>query len=177
MQDLNKFMKKVSKQPDGCWLWKGANNYKYGHFTLNNEIYAHRSSFILHGNEIPEDMLVLHKCDVPLCVNPNHLFLGTHAENMQDKVNKGRQSRGTKKVKTMPTTINATAIIKLLGGPTRISKLVGVSVPAVSMWQNGEIPQDKLVILAATLEKESHGLITRKSLFPNTYRLIWPELD
>ena len=62
--------------------------------------------------------------------------------------------------------MKAITIIKLLGGPTRIAKLVGVSVPAVSMWQNGEIPQDKLVILAATLEKESHGLITRKSLFP-----------
>ena len=73
--------------------------------------------------------------------------------------------------------MNAIAIIKLLGGPTRISKLVGVSVPAVSMWQNGDIPMDKMIILAATLEKESHGLITRKSLFPNTYRLIWPELE
>jgi hypothetical protein len=73
--------------------------------------------------------------------------------------------------------MNPTAIIKLLGGPTRISKLVRVSVPAVSMWQNGDIPMDKLVILAATLEKESHGLITRKSLFPTNYRLIWPELE
>ena len=73
--------------------------------------------------------------------------------------------------------MNATAIIKLLGGCTRVAKLVGVSVPAVSMWQNGDIPMDKLVMLAATLEKESHGLITRKSLFPNTYRLIWPELE
>jgi len=73
--------------------------------------------------------------------------------------------------------MNSSAIIKLLGGPTRISKMVGVSVPAVSMWQNGDIPQDKLIILAATLEKESHGLLTRKSLFPNTYHLIWPELQ
>jgi DNA-binding transcriptional regulator YdaS (Cro superfamily) len=73
--------------------------------------------------------------------------------------------------------MNATAIIKLLGGCTRVAKLVGVSVPAVSMWQNGDIPHDKLIFLAATLEKESHGLITRKNLFPNTYRLIWPELD
>jgi DNA-binding transcriptional regulator YdaS (Cro superfamily) len=73
--------------------------------------------------------------------------------------------------------MNATAIIKLLGGCTRVSKMVGVSVPAVSMWQNGDIPMDKLIVLAATLEKESHGLITRKSLFPNTYRLIWPELE
>jgi hypothetical protein len=69
------------------------------------------------------------------------------------------------------------AIIKLLGGPTRISKMVGTSVAAVSMWQNSNIPQDKLMFLAATLEKESHGLVTRKDLFPETYKLIWPELD
>jgi hypothetical protein len=73
--------------------------------------------------------------------------------------------------------ITATAMIRLLGGPTRVSKLVNVSVPAVSMWQNGDIPYDKLVILAATLEKESHGLITRKNLFPKNYKLIWPELE
>jgi len=73
--------------------------------------------------------------------------------------------------------ITATTMIRLLGGPTRVSKLVNVSVPAVSMWQNGDIPYDKLVILAATLEKESHGLITRKNLFPNNYKLIWPELE
>jgi len=73
--------------------------------------------------------------------------------------------------------LSSTALIKLLGGPTRISKLVGTSVAAVSMWQNGEIPYDKLVILAATLEKESHGLVTRKNLFPKNYKLIWPELE
>jgi hypothetical protein len=73
--------------------------------------------------------------------------------------------------------ISSTAMIRLLGGCTRVSKIVNVSVPAVSMWQNGDIPYDKLVILAATLEKESHGLITRKNLFPNNYKLIWPELE
>jgi hypothetical protein len=73
--------------------------------------------------------------------------------------------------------ITSTAMIRLLGGPTRVSKMVNVSVPAVSMWQNGDIPYDKLVILAATLEKESHGLITRKNLFPTNYKLIWPELE
>jgi hypothetical protein len=73
--------------------------------------------------------------------------------------------------------ISSTAMIRLLGGCTRVSKMVNVSVPAVSMWQNGDIPYDKLVILAATLEKESHGLVTRKNLFPDNYRLIWPELE
>jgi DNA-binding transcriptional regulator YdaS (Cro superfamily) len=73
--------------------------------------------------------------------------------------------------------ISATAMIKLLGGCTKVANLVGVSVPAVSMWQNGVIPYDKLVILAATLEKESAGLITRKQLFPLSYKMIWPELE
>ena len=68
-------------------------------------------------------------------------------------------------------------MIALLGGPTKVAHLVGVSVPAVSMWQNGLIPYDKLVILAATLEKESHGLWTRKELFPLSYKMIWPELE
>lgn len=73
--------------------------------------------------------------------------------------------------------MNTTALIRLLGGPTKVAKLLNISVPAVSMWQNGDIPHDKLVILAATLEQKSAGLITRKSLFPTTYKLIWPELE
>ena len=177
MQDLNKFITKVTKQPDGCWIWGASNNDKYGLFKLKNEKYAHRASFILHGNKIPNGMHVLHKCDVPLCVNPSHLFLGTHTDNMRDKVNKNRQNNG-KKVETMPIESTSTrTMIKLLGGPTKVANLVGVSVPAVSMWQNGVIPYDKLVILAATLEKESAGLWSRKSLFPLSYKMIWPELD
>jgi hypothetical protein len=73
--------------------------------------------------------------------------------------------------------MNSTAIIKILGGPTRISKMVGTSVAAVSMWQKSNIPHDKLIFLAATLEKESQGLISRKTLFPNNYKTIWPELE
>jgi hypothetical protein len=73
--------------------------------------------------------------------------------------------------------MKATAIIRVLGGCTRVSKMVGVSVAAVSMWQNSNIPQDKLMLLAATLEKESHGLFTRKTLFPHNHKLIWPELE
>ena len=68
-------------------------------------------------------------------------------------------------------------MIQLLGGCTKVANLVGVSVAAVSMWQNGNIPYDKLVILAATLEKESVGLINRKQLFPLSYKMIWHELE
>jgi hypothetical protein len=76
----------------GCWLWVGATNSSgYGHTTISY-VYrtAHRISWEVHRGPIPKNMLVLHKCDVPSCVNPDHLFLGTNFDNMQDKVKKGR---------------------------------------------------------------------------------------
>jgi DNA-binding transcriptional regulator YdaS (Cro superfamily) len=73
--------------------------------------------------------------------------------------------------------MNPTAIINILGGATKVAKLCNVSVPAVSMWQKSDIPKDKLIFLAATLERETNGLITRKALFPETYAVIWPELQ
>lgn len=68
-------------------------------------------------------------------------------------------------------------IIALLGGVTQVAKMCEVSLPAVSQWKSSGIPQDKLMFLAATLEDKSHGLITRKSLFPKNYKFIWPELN
>jgi len=85
------FETKVHRTKD-CWLWTGAKGKgPYGMFSLGREkIKAHRASWIIHFGEIPEGMYVLHKCDVSLCVNPEHLFLGTHKNNMEDMVRKGR---------------------------------------------------------------------------------------
>jgi DNA-binding transcriptional regulator YdaS (Cro superfamily) len=68
-------------------------------------------------------------------------------------------------------------IIALLGGVTKVAKMCEVSLPAVSQWKTGGIPKDKLMFLAAQLEKTSHGLVSRKTLFPKNYQLIWPELN
>jgi len=68
-------------------------------------------------------------------------------------------------------------IIELLGGPTKIAKICKISVPAVSMWKNSGIPADKMVYLGALLEQESKGLVSRKDLFPDSFHLIWPELN
>jgi DNA-binding transcriptional regulator YdaS (Cro superfamily) len=76
----------------------------------------------------------------------------------------------------MKLKLTDSSIIDLLGGTTKVSKMVGVTPNAVSMWRKNNIPHAQFVFLAATLEKESHGLITRKDIFPKSWHIIWPEL-
>lgn len=77
----------------GCWEWfGGASADGYGRFThKGRKLLAHRVSWEVHSGSIPRGMLVLHRCDNPPCVNPSHLFLGTHKDNAQDRERKGRR--------------------------------------------------------------------------------------
>ncbi len=78
---------------NGCMLWTGANNVNgYGRIGYGDgrTVAAHRVAYELANGPIPDDLQVLHKCDVRSCVNPAHLFLGTQADNMQDMSRKGR---------------------------------------------------------------------------------------
>ena len=86
-----RFFDMVSKD---CWVWKGSTKPRngYGHFVSQGKDWnAHRFSWTLHNGPIPDGMHVLHTCDVPACVNPAHLRLGTHKENMDDMTKKGRR--------------------------------------------------------------------------------------
>ncbi len=89
------FWNKVSKgSPSECWLWNGlVGTHGYGQFTYNKKsIMTHRFSWFIHHGKMP-DLLVLHKCDVRRCVNPDHLFEGTHQDNSDDKIRKGRNPK------------------------------------------------------------------------------------
>lgn len=89
------FEKKVIKK-EGCWEWVGCKT-RTGYVLIRNydkKISAHRSSWIIHNGLIPEGMCVLHKCDNRICTNPEHLFLGTHKDNMSDREMKGRGQKG-----------------------------------------------------------------------------------
>ena len=79
-----------------CWLWTGAREEKgYGHFAVNGRpVRAHRFSYEMLVWPIPDGLFVLHRCDQPGCVNPDHLFLGTTDDNMLDMVLKGRSAHG-----------------------------------------------------------------------------------
>lgn len=90
----------IPEPNSGCWLWLGAMQTSgYGKVKepkSRRAIGAHRLSYSLHKGPIPDGMDVCHKCDTKLCVNPDHLFVGTRAENIRDCIAKGRISRGIK---------------------------------------------------------------------------------
>lgn len=93
-----RFFAKVAKppNPDGCWEWTGNKPMSYGHFKMMPKctIKAHRFSYLFHIGKIPLGMMVCHSCDNPACVNPAHLWLGTHQDNMDDMKAKKRQPGG-----------------------------------------------------------------------------------
>jgi len=77
---------------DGHWIWIGADGGRYGQIKVLGKVeQAHRVSYELFIGEIPEGHGVLHRCDICLCVNPEHLFSGTQMDNMHDMIDKGRR--------------------------------------------------------------------------------------
>lgn len=96
-KDIARFWAKVDRTDD-CWLWRGFCLPKgYGTITIRTKNhYAHRMAYEIVKGTIPPGLLVCHTCDTPSCVNPEHLFLGTHRDNFADMISKGRSATGEK---------------------------------------------------------------------------------
>lgn len=141
---LDRFWLRVTKT-DGCWLWTGTvGEGGYGSIvigrdpepkfaTLGKATGVHRLSWVMHNGPIPSGLLVCHHCDTPACVRPDHLFLGTNADNNADSARKGRH----------PVTITdeEVAQMRLLaarGIPTSdIARLFGATVTNTSQIVRG----------------------------------------
>ena len=95
LKEASKILANIKVVDDGCWLWVGDQTTNgYGRVQIikdkkKKRIRAHRLSYEVFKESIPEGLYVCHSCDVKLCVNPEHLWLGTHQQNMQDAYDKG----------------------------------------------------------------------------------------
>jgi hypothetical protein len=142
-----KLLAKVKREND-CWIWQGSvlagRCLKYGSMFVDGKNQrAHRVSWVLHNGPIPDGLFVCHKCDVPLCVNPDHLFLGTNQDNVNDKVAKGRSPSGKNEANpNARLTFNQVKEMREKYIPhryslNRLAKEYGVSAGHVSRIVNG----------------------------------------
>ena len=86
------FIERSAVDEHGCWIWCGAIN-QCGYGTWHGGL-VHRGAWIAFNSSIPDEMCVLHRCDVPRCINPDHLFIGTQLDNIKDRDAKGRGNKG-----------------------------------------------------------------------------------
>lgn len=132
-----RFWRKVDKA-DGCWLWRGGtSNRGYGAaFVRGRLVGAHRAAWELTYGPIPDGQWVLHRCDNPPCVNPDHLFLGTHEENMHDMASKGRRIGAGRKL-TPERVIEARALLEQGVSQSNVAARFGVSRSAIAQMVRG----------------------------------------
>lgn len=145
---VERFHRKYEIDESGCWLWIGGTRLNSKgvpyprHWTDDKKsIGAHRFSFELERGAIPKGMYVCHKCDTPLCVNPDHLFVGTHHDNMRDMVQKKRSFTGrgeNKKGLAKLTNQQADQIRKMDISHQKLAVMFGVSATTIGRIKSRE---------------------------------------
>lgn len=143
---VDRILSKVKGGPGGCWIWTGTRNrWGYGGVSVKGRMWlAHRASYTLFAEPIPDGLQVCHRCDNPPCINPKHLFLGTPRDNVADMISKGRAvklaQRGELNRNAKLTAENVAMVRKrLAAGETQqsIADSLGVSRSAVKDINTG----------------------------------------
>jgi hypothetical protein len=143
---IERFHKKYEIKDSGCWIWTGGTRPNGKgvlypkHWNENKKaIGAHRFSYIIHHGIIEDGIYVCHKCDTPLCVNPEHLFLGSHQDNMKDMTEKNRsyKGRGEKKHCSKLTNKQANEIRENPLSQSKLAKIYGVSQTTIGRIKRG----------------------------------------
>lgn len=137
---------------DSCWLWGGLTDGGYGYGVIKigtTRWRTHRLSYVLFKGNIPKGMYVCHTCDMPACINPFHLFLGTAKDNAVDMTKKGRNvsSKKTHCQKGHPYSKENTYIVNSFGrNPTRVCRrcYLDRSRLAGHKWQKAYVQRKKL---------------------------------
>lgn len=128
---------------DGCWRWTAFRDKKgYGRLSASRfgiPLLAHRVSYVLHRGEIPDSMFVCHHCDNPPCVRPDHLFIGTHKDNMADMASKGRAGgyRATCAKLTREQVLQARQLTAEGWSAAQIGRLFGVKRATIQRIRRG----------------------------------------
>jgi hypothetical protein len=140
---IDRFWAKVQKTPE-CWEWTAAKTHGYGYYQrIGKSRRAHCISFELHYGSIPDGMFVCHSCDNPGCVNPDHLFLGTPADNTRDMIAKGRhrgQLPGSSHTHSKLTDADVVAIRSAEGvTQKRLAERYGIDQGQISRIRAGRV--------------------------------------
>lgn len=170
---VRSFLSRI-KKTGSCWLWDGAKiakEFDYGLTRVDGKIIpAHRVSFMIHKGKIPDGLFVLHTCDTPLCVNPKHLYAGTHQKNMADKGTR-RRHWGESVASSKLTVEDVKKVMKLHSdgyGSTYIAKQVGCSACNISQITTGR----SWYHLTGLSKKAGKPRVNRVSRIRNKERIV-----
>jgi hypothetical protein len=124
---------------NGCWIWQMSKmRGGYGQFTHASGPYAHRVAYELFVGDVPQGLMVCHHCDVRSCVNPDHLFLGTGAENTADRDQKGRTAQGETHHLAKLSAAQVREIRASKDRPAVLASRFGISVGHVGKLRRGD---------------------------------------
>lgn len=130
---------------DGCWLWQAGKYAKgYGMVAVGRDIdgklhveYAHRAAYVIFKGDIPEGLVVMHSCDTPACVNPEHLSLGTQGDNVRDAAQKGHYNVPRPRIQKL-SSAQVADIRRSREKGVRLAERYGVTPAHISLLRAGK---------------------------------------